>query len=103
RARFPRRRRPELRRGQDRPARRRRGRGRKRLLMTFLTPLAALAALAALLPLAAGALGGARAAAVARTLGLPAPRRSAGLLRRVAGACAIAPPGLAAAPPAPTP
>jgi hypothetical protein len=67
--------------------------------MTFLTPLAALAALAALLPLAAGALGGARAAAVGRALGLPAPSRRAGLLGRGLAAAAIALLGLAAAQP----
>jgi hypothetical protein len=67
--------------------------------MTFLTPLAALAVLAALLPLAAGALGGARSAEVRRGLGLPAPGRSAGLLRRGLAAAAIGLLGLAAAQP----
>jgi hypothetical protein len=67
--------------------------------MTFLTPLAALAALAALLPLAAGALGGARSAAVRRALGLPEAARRAGLLRRGLVPAAIALLGLAAAQP----
>jgi hypothetical protein len=68
--------------------------------MTFLTPLAALAALAALVLLAAAALGGARAAAVRRALGLPAPARGAGLLQHGLAVAAIALLGLAAAQPA---
>lgn len=68
--------------------------------MTFLTPLAGLVALAALLVAAAAVLGRARAAAAGRALGLPPPRRTAGLLRPALAAGAIGLFGLAAAQPA---